>query len=476
MKTLKNPCGQTEGNLFIIPESLLEKYDISGPRYTSYPTVPVWQENFDSQSLELALSSATNAVRPMSAPLSLYIHLPFCTNRCLFCSCNVIITQQREQIEKYLSYLFRELEARANRMDLQRPVIQFHLGGGTPTYLSPGQLLRLFEAVRQYFSFDPGAEIAIEVDPRVTTPEHLAVLYELGFNRISMGVQDFDPVVQAAVHRIQPVEQTETLVNQCRKLGFQSINIDLIYGLPHQNVETFSQTLDEIIHISPDRIALYNFAYVPWISPHQKYLSESELPSGAIKFRIFSTAIQALTEVGYVYIGMDHFAKPTDELMQAQQEGTLHRNFMGFTTKAGSELHGFGVSAISGLRQHYAQNWRKLSRYYDAIDQGILPIMRGYALTPEDLLRRVSINAILCQGKLDYAGIEQAFEIGFEEHFAEELRRLQPLIEDGLLQADNRSLSVTPLGRIFSRNIAMVFDAYLSQEQSENKPVFSRTL
>jgi oxygen-independent coproporphyrinogen III oxidase len=458
-----------------VSEALLEKYNTSGPRYTSYPTAPMWQDSYGPKELTDALSGM-HPIETGPMPVSLYVHLPFCEERCLFCSCNVVITRQKEQAEKYLDYLFREIEAGSILMDSNHQVVQFHFGGGTPTYLSLEQLQRLFGFLRQKFTFAPDAEIAIEVDPRVTTAEQVALLKELGFNRISMGVQDFDPAVQQAINRIQPVAMTEALFNKCRQLGFTSINFDLIYGLPHQTVETFSKTLAEVIRINPDRIALYNFAYVPWMSPHHKEIPENSLPPGAVKFQIFSRAIQTLTQAGYVYIGMDHFAKPTDELRLAQDEGTLHRNFMGYTTKAGTQLYGVGVSAISGLYRDYAQNWRKLSQYYEAIDQGMLPTMRGYVLTADDLLRRAVISAILCNGRVSFSEIENEYKIVFDQYFVKELATLRQMTDDDLLCFDAAGFTITPLGRIFARNIAMIFDAYLKQKQSSDKPVFSKTL
>ncbi len=457
-----------------VSEALLEKYNTSGPRYTSYPTVPVWKDSVGPNEFKAALSSV-HQNRPTPFPLSLYVHLPFCMERCLFCSCNVVITQQKDQAEKYLGYLFKELDMSHQLLNKDHQVVQFHFGGGTPTYLSPEQLRRVFQHLTERFNFAPDAEIGIEVDPRVTTAEQIDLLKALGFNRISMGVQDFDAKVQEAVHRIQPVDLTEAMVKQCRELQFDSVNFDLIYGLPHQTVDSFKTTLQEVIRLSPDRIALYNFAYVPWISPHQNAIDEATMPPGTEKFKIFTTALEMLTQAGYLYIGMDHFAKPTDELVHAYDEGTLHRNFMGFTTKGGSELYGAGVSAISGLTRHYAQNQRKLAHYYEAIEQGILPTMRGYSLTDDDVLRRDVINSILCRGSVHYREIENCYDIEFSHYFKDALEQLDGFEADQLLNQVPDGFVLTPLGRIFSRNIAMLFDAHLPKTAPE-KPTFSKTL
>lgn len=461
-----------------VSQELLQKYNVAGPRYTSYPTAPVWSDAFGASTFETALAE-TNQPGKNPHPLSLYTHLPFCEHRCLFCGCNVVITQQREQAEKYLGYLFREIERLSTQIDTTRPVVQYHWGGGTPTYLSPEQMARLFRFQTERFPLAPEAEIAIEVDPRVTTSEHLHTLKELGFNRISLGVQDFDPAVQAAVERIQPTDMTEAMVNELRTLGFEGINFDLIYGLPHQTVESFERTLQEVIRLGPDRIALYNYAHVPWLSPHQKQIPETALPEGETKFEIFRRALEAFGAAGYRYIGMDHFAKPEDELSRALENATLSRNFMGYTVQRGgtlgSDLVGMGVSAISMLQRHYAQNEKKLSRYYEAIEAGQLPVHRGYALSDDDVLRRTVILAILCQGRLVFSDIEQAFNLNFKQTFTDSLAQLRGPAEDGLVRLKDNSLELTPLGRIFSRNIAMPFDAYLGRQTGE-KPTFSKTL
>jgi oxygen-independent coproporphyrinogen-3 oxidase len=467
---------------------LLEKYNTAGPRYTSYPTAPVWQDSYDAATHERVIKETNDSTQPNPHPLSLYVHLPFCEHRCLFCGCNVVITKQRDQAEKYLGYLFREIETIAGWVDKKRPVVQFHWGGGTPTYLSEEQMERLFRFQTGLFRMDPDAEIGIEVDPRVTTHEQLTVLKELGFNRISMGVQDSNPQVQDAVQRIQPLEMTAATMAHCRKLGFTGLNIDLIYGLPYQTVESFTQTVRDIIALNPDRLALYNYAHVPWLSPHQNQIPEAALPETGVKFQILQTALELFTEAGYLYIGMDHFAKPHDELSLAMQNGNLHRNFMGYTVEKGGHLHsdlyGFGVSAISGFQGQFAQNWRKLSQYYEALDAGKIPVghntgriatMRGYILSPEDRLRQQVILNLLCQGRVDVPDIEQRFGINFKTHFADALAQLEGMAADQLIEIGDDHLTVTPLGRLFSRNLAMPFDAYLPQMRND-KPTFSRTV
>lgn len=460
-------------------QALWQKYNTAGPRYTSYPTAPIWQDSYDAETHERVIRETNDRNNPNPHPISLYAHLPFCEQRCLFCGCNVVITQQRQHAEKYLDYLFREIEQVANLVDTRRPVVQFHWGGGTPTYLSEEQMTRLFRFQTQHFQLAPDAEVAIEVDPRVTTEGQINLLKELGFNRISLGVQDFNPQVQEAIHRVQPLDMTACMVEQIRSLGFEGLNFDLIYGLPHQTVESFTQTVQEVIALSPDRIALYSYAHVPWLSPHQNQIPEEALPETETKFRILQTALEMLTDAGYLYIGMDHFAKPHDELSQALKNGNLHRNFMGYTVQQGkvlpSDLYGFGVSAISGFQGQFAQNQRKLPQYYEAIDAGQLPTMRGYLLSEEDRLRQQVIMNVLCQGHLDYPLLQERFGIDFKEHFADALAQLEGMTQDGLLEFQAQSLQVTPLGRLFSRNIAMPFDAYLPQMAS-NKPTFSKTV
>jgi oxygen-independent coproporphyrinogen III oxidase len=465
-----------------VSDALLQRYNLSGPRYTSYPTAPVWNEGNYTATTHTTVLASSQTTHP-NRPLSIYIHIPFCESQCLFCSCNVVITKQKDQAEKYLGYLFKEIDLVARQLDSQlpvrRPVVQFHWGGGTPTYLSSDQIERLYRKLTSTFTLASNCEIALEVDPRVTTTDQLETLRRLGFNRVSMGLQDIDPTVQAAIHRIQPMSMTANMVGVCRGLAFDSVNVDLIYGLPYQTLATFTQTIDEVIALSPDRIALYNYAYVPWMSPHQKAIPEAALPNGTDKYQIFRMAIRRLLSAGYVYIGMDHFAKPTDELATAQAAGTLHRNFMGYTTRAGeAELIGLGVSAISSLAAHYSQNLKKLSTYYQALDEGTLPVWRGYALSVDDLVRKAVIQAIMCQNQVVFADIDRQFGVSCTTYFAEALATLSPLAEDGLLTFTDAGIILLPLGRIFARNVAMAFDAYLKPAATSDtpQPGFSRTL
>jgi oxygen-independent coproporphyrinogen III oxidase len=457
-------------------QRLLRHYNVSGPRYTSYPTVPAWQEEHNATALQAELLLQRQASR--KAPYSLYVHIPFCEHRCLFCGCNVIITQQRQHAETYLNSLEKEFQLWEPHLDTSRLVTQFHLGGGTPTYLSSEQLERLMAMVKSRFTFEPDAEVALELDPRVTTPEQIHTLKRLGFNRVSMGLQDMDPKVQEAIHRIQPYEQTEALLSLCRQEGFQGTNLDLIYGLPYQSLASFQTTLDQVLELQPERIALYNFAYVPWLSPHQKQMPLEAIPSAEVKFEIFKHAIVRFLEAGYLYIGMDHFAKPTDELAQALQAGTLHRNFMGYTTRAGqADLLGFGISAISALEGAFFQNRKKLSTWYQALDANELPAWRGVCLNADDKLRRAVIQELLCQGQVSFAKYPT---VEMETYFGKELKALKAASEDGLLTFTCSGLELTPLGRIFSRNVAMQFDAYLQGQQADHDakglPLFSKTV
>jgi len=457
-----------------VDNTLLERYNLTGPRYTSYPTAPVWNDAFDANALDIMLEATQT--KNSDLPYSLYVHLPFCESRCHFCACNVVITKQTQHAEHYLLMLFKEIEMTAAKLDLSRPVVQFHIGGGTPTYMTPEQLERLWNTLHEYFNFAMGAEVSLEVDPRVTTDDHLKMLIKLGFNRISMGVQDVNPTVQEAINRVQSIEQTKHLIDTSRDLGFKGVNVDLIYGLPHQTPETFKDTVNQIIALNPDRLAVYNYAHVPWMAPWQTYMPEDAMPQGTTKYTIFRQATKQFLDAGYVYIGMDHYAKPDDEMAIAWDDNTLHRNFMGYTVRAGqAELVGLGLSAISGWKGYYSQNVKKLSLYEKAIEAGELPTWRGYALSEDDLLRQTVIARLMCDNRLDMASIDAQFDITFEDYFKEPLAQMTLLIEDGLLTIENRRMEFSPLGRIFSRNIAMPFDAYL-QEQRKKKNLFSKTL
>lgn len=454
-------------------EPLLQKLDTSGPRYTSYPTAPQFTEEFTVADWLAALERCRSD-RTAAAPLSLYLHLPFCETRCNFCGCNTIITQNHALLTPYLEALHQEIALTAERVDRDRPVVQFHLGGGTPNYLSPEQLTGLAGHVRSFYTFAPDAELAIELDPRTFTSGHADTLAALGFNRYSLGVQDFDFTVQEAINRPQSIAQTRWTVRALRERGARAINLDLIYGLPHQTAESFAGTLTVVRELRPSRIALYSYAHVPWKSPAQRRFGELPRLEGPAKFALFLQAFHALLEEGYVSIGFDHFALPEDELAQAAQERTLHRNFMGYTTRRGTDLLGHGVSAISDLGDTYAQNVKKLPDYYSAIGRGEPPTHRGYTLTRDDALRRELILDLTCNFRAEIPAFEEEWGIAFQNYFAEDLERVQPLIADGLAVLTPEALEVTPIGRFFIRNLCMAFDRYLPSRGLERQ--FSRTL
>lgn len=454
-----------------LSEEFLARYNRPGPRYTSYPTAPVWRDGFTAADAEGIFREADAAARSVS----LYMHLPFCESLCLFCACNVVIQKNKSAATPYLATLKREIEHVAKFVSRSRPVIQFHWGGGTPTYLAPEQLNDLFEFTRARFSFAPDAEIGVEVDPRVTSHAHLETLRRLGFNRLSLGIQDFNPQVQEAVHRIQPFELTRDLIAAARALGFDSVNVDLIYGLPYQTAESFGATVNQALTLRPDRVAMFSYAHVPWLKKQQGSF-QKHLPEGMEKFRVFRTGLQRFIDAGYVYIGMDHFALPGDELAVAQQNRTLHRNFQGYTTKAGADLYGMGVSAISNIGASFLQNYRDVPNYQAAVDSTHLAVMRGYRMTPDDELRGAIISRILCHAALDTAQIEREFSLKFSDAFSGELQQLEEFRRDGLVDWQGSTLHVLLLGRIFIRNIAMIFDAHLRQQSADTKPLFSKTL
>jgi oxygen-independent coproporphyrinogen-3 oxidase len=455
-----------------VPLELLRRYNVQGPRYTSYPTAPVWKEGFGPAEYEAAL--AASARQPVPAPLSLYLHLPFCEKLCFFCGCTVVITGHEHKLEDpYLTNLEREIDWVADRAGSDRRVVQLHLGGGTPTYFAPERLERIASRLKERFRFDSDAELGVEVDPRVTTPAHLEALAKAGFNRLSMGVQDFDPAVQAAINRIQPYESTRALVAQARSLGFPSINMDLIFGLPHQTGETFAKTIDQVIEIAPDRLAVYSYANVPWMKKHQTVL-EPHLPDETTKFEIFKTALERFEDAGFEYIGMDHFARPEDELAVARRARTLHRNFQGYTTKAGTDLLGMGMSAIGSVGDSYVQNRRGLTEWTAAVGRDGAATFRGFRLSADDDLRRTVISSLLCHGVVVKKEVEARYRIDFDETFADALEALRPCEADGLVELLPEEIRATSIGRVFLRNLAMPFDAYLKQDPE--KQVFSRTL
>jgi oxygen-independent coproporphyrinogen III oxidase len=455
-----------------VGEEFLGKYNRPGPRYTSYPTAPVWNDAFGPDDLEKVHAEAERA----KTPVSLYMHIPFCESLCLFCACNVIIEKDKNVAPPYLGILKRETERTSRSVSKDRPVVQFHWGGGTPTYLTPAQIEDLFGFTREQFHFAPDAEIGIEIDPRVTSREHLETLRKVGFNRLSMGIQDFHADVQKAIHRIQPFEMTRDLLFAARELGFDSINVDLIYGLPYQTPDRFAHTVDQILELTPDRVALFSYAHVPWLKKQQGSFA-AHLPEGMEKFEIFRTGLLKFLEAGYLYIGMDHFAKPGDELATSQQNRTLHRNFQGYTTKAGADLYGMGITAISGFQNAYAQNHRDIPAWERAVNTRGIATMRGYHLSNEDRLRRAVINRLLCHTVVIKDEISRDFGIDFDHYFADELRRLEPFRQDDLVLLDSGEIRATWLGRIFIRNLAMIFDPYLEKQQLiSNKPLFSNTL
>lgn len=462
-----------DGARVAVSAEVLDKYNQPGPRYTSYPTAPEWDDSFGETELRQAFRDANS--KPAPAPLSLYFHIPFCESLCLYCGCNVAINKRHEVALPYVDHLKREIDWISAEVDRSRKVEQLHWGGGTPTYISPQQIEDLYSYIEARFSISPTAEVSIEIDPRVTTDEHCRALRRVGFNRLSMGIQDFDPLVQKTIHRVQPYEETRRLFDYCRGIGFESINIDLIYGLPHQTAESFGDTVDKIVAMKPDRIAVFSYAHVPWMKKQQGSF-ERFLPAGLEKFRIFTHAIRQLTEAGYRYIGLDHFARPDDEICRAQDERTLHRNFQGYTTKAGCDLYAMGVSSISGLEDVYAQNSRDVPGYYEAIDSGKWPVMRGMRVSNEDKLRRSLINRILCHTVVVKSEVERDFGIDFDKHFAPELERLRALERDGLVRLDQGRIEVAPLGRVFIRNVAMVFDEYVNRPAPALQRVFSKTL
>lgn len=455
-------------------EKYSEKYSINIPRYTSYPTVPEWTESFTKQDLAYSLDKANEK----NTPVSLYFHLPFCESQCHFCACNVIISKKREIVNPYLKHIKKEVENLSKLINKNRSVEQIHLGGGTPTYFSPSELEDLFSLIKDNFKISNNCEIGIEIDPRVTTPEHLKTLSILDFNRLSMGIQDFEPKVQEAINRIQPYEETKKIFNYARELGFNSISVDLIYGLPFQTKESFFSTIKLILQLSPERIALFHYAHLPQLINHQaKYIREQSLPTSNIKIDIFQHAVKELTENGYIFIGLDHFAKPNDELAQARINKTLHRNFQGYTTKAGCDLYGFGITAISSIQNTYFQNIKKLNFYYEALNLNNYPIFRGIMLNQDDLVRKEIIMKILCHGTVQKEEIEEKYNINFDGYFSFELEKLKELERDGLVlgyKSTDSKVETTKTGQFFLRNIASVFDAYL--QKKNGKRIYSKSI
>jgi oxygen-independent coproporphyrinogen-3 oxidase len=445
-------------------EELVRRYEIAAPRYTSYPTAPEWKKDFGPEQQADKLEEAGR--EDPGSPLSVYVHLPFCREMCTYCGCNVVITRDQCKADGYLDHVAKEMDLASAKLKERRRLAQIHWGGGTPTFLDPAQIERLWGEITKRFAVEPNAEVAIEIDPVVTSREQLALLRRLGFNRLSMGVQDFDPKVQQAVNRIQPAEQTASLVEYARSLGFGGVNFDLIYGLPFQNAESWARTLETVVRMRPDRMAVYSFAYVPEVRPHQRKIDKSWLPAGMTKLGLFLQAYKAFVTAGYRPIGMDHFALPDDELARAQDSRALGRNFQGYTVTAAQDSVGFGATGISDVRGAWSQNVHPLKQYYERVDAGRFATERGLVLTDDDKRRRQVITQLMCNFWVD---------LGSDGYFAKELERLQAFERDGLLKLDGSQVELTPLGRLFVRNVAATFDAYLGKE-GKDRPTFSRTV
>jgi len=451
---------------------LIRRYDTRGPRYTSYPTALQFNDRFSPSDYEAQVRRSNDTG---SDPLSVYVHIPFCEHLCFYCACNKIATKNRSRGADYLEYLLREIDLRAGLFGSDRRIEQLHLGGGTPTFLTPEQLGSILDRLRRWFAFadDASGDYSIEIDPRTVGAGDMHALRALGFNRASLGVQDFDPAVQVAVHRIQPREQTLAIMEAARNAGIRSLNVDLIYGLPKQSAASMRDTLGQVIDASPDRISLFNYAHLPDRFPAQRRIRDEDLPDAEEKLDMLKASVEMVTEAGYVYIGMDHFARPDDELARAKTEGTLHRNFQGYTTHADCELVGFGVSSIGYTGRCFSQNAHGIQAYQESIDAGRLPIAKGVVLDDDDVLRAEVINRLMCFGELDVASVERRYGIDFEEYFGPEIGRLDRLESDGLVRLDAGRITVTDRGRMLVRNICASFDRYLPEHQAER---FSRTI
>lgn len=450
----------------------LKKYDVSGPRYTSYPTADRFVEAFTQDAYMLALEQR----RAIAAtqPLSIYVHIPFCESLCFFCACNKIVTKHHERSAEYLRYLNREIDLHIEHLGAGQTISQLHLGGGSPTFFSDEELAELMSMLKRSFVFAPGGEYSIEVDPRTVNEQRLKHLADLGFNRLSFGVQDFDPEVQKAVHRIQPAEQVFALVEAARRYQFESVNVDLIYGLPMQTPESFKRTLAQVVELRPNRIALYGYAHLPERFKPQRRISEYELPAAADKITMLGSALKAFIDAGYVYVGMDHFALPDDDLAIAKRQGRLHRNFQGYSTQPDCDLISLGVSAIGRVGATYSQNAKTIEEYYDHLNHGRFPVVRGLALSRDDIVRRAVIMAIMCQGALEYEAIELAYMLDFKSYFANEMEALKALEKTDMLVLEEDGLQVTDTGWFFVRAVAMVFDKHLQTDR--NRARFSKIL
>jgi oxygen-independent coproporphyrinogen III oxidase len=439
--------------------SLIKKYNVPGPRYTSYPTAlllgPV-------PSVTEAEKTIASAVKP-GRDISIYIHLPFCRALCWYCGCNKVITRNTNDASVYLEYLEKDFRLAARTLPADHRVTQLHLGGGTPTFLTPEQLMRLTLKLQEYFTIDPDAECSVEMDPRYMTTSQVQILRGIGYNRASIGVQDLNMEVQKAIHRIQPFEQNREVTRWLRQAGFQSVNMDLIYGLPHQTPERFANTIEQILTLRPERLAIYNYAHMPHLFPAQKLIHDESLPTPDQKLQMLQYSIERLTNAGYIYIGMDHFALPDDELAKARAEGTLQRNFQGYSTRAGTEMWAFGVSAISQIGPVMVQRHKDIKTYYASLDRDELPVSKIYKLTRDDIIRRDVIMELMCGQALRWAHIDERHGIDSRQYFQAEVARLGGMIQDGLVSVDEKGIYVSDSGRLFVRNIAMVFDAWLPE-------------
>lgn len=458
--------------MFEIDLTKFKKYDKPGPRYTSYPTAPQFNDGFTHEDY---LNEIVKTNYGKGLPdLSLYFHLPYCDTLCYFCGCNMIITRNRDRIKEYIKYLKKEIDLTRTYLLQDRKVAQHHWGGGTPTHLNPDEINDLAGYINQSFNFKDNAEVSCEIDPRELTRPHLEALRNNGFNRISMGVQDFDEKVQKAVNRIQPEDVTRQAIQWIRELGYQSINLDLIYGLPFQTVEEFAKTVDKIIDVNPDRIAVFNYAHVPWMKKHMALIHPEDIPAPEIKLEILKMTIEKLVNAGYDFIGMDHFAKPDDELAVAMREKKLYRNFQGYSTNAGADLYAMGITSISQLKNIYAQNYKTEKEYYSALDNEKLPTAKGYRLTEDDQLRREVIMKLMCNFELDFKSFEDQFKIDFKTYFAWGLNNLKEMEADDLVEISDSGIKVKNMGRMLIRNIAINFDGYI--ERKEDTAKYSRTV
>ena len=440
---------------------LIRRYDLSGPRYTSYPTAVHFTDNFDNKSFRAATKRSNED--PIPRPLSLYFHIPFCSTLCFYCACNKVVTKDRSKADEYLQRLYKEIQLQATLFDHDREVRQIHLGGGTPTFINMDQMQHLMAFISDHFNLcrDDSRDFSIEIDPRTIEPETLGQLRDLGFNRVSLGVQDFNPQVQIAVHRIQSSEQTLAIIDAANHAGFESINLDLMYGLPKQSITSFKETISQVIAANPGRLCLFNYAHLPQLFMPQQRIKEEDLPSPEDKLKMLEHSIQQLSEAGYLYIGMDHFAKASDDLAISQSDGTLYRNFQGYATHADCDLIGIGVTSISQVADTYSQNYRTLKDYYTQLDKGKLAISRGVELSKDDLLRRDIISQLMCYGSIKIPEIEHQHRIQFRDYFRDTIPRIQALAHDGLIEYNTREIEVTASGRLLVRNICMAFDRYL---------------